>query len=43
MAMRFNRDVEPGDRLDVKVVFVDPRQDIIQFAEMTQSLEQAMS
>ncbi len=33
MAMRFNRDIEPGDRLDVKAVFVDPRQDIIQFAE----------
>jgi exoribonuclease II len=40
MAMRFNRSVEPGDRLDVKVVYVDPRQDIIQFAE-TQSLQQA--
>lgn len=41
MAMRFNRPVEPGDRLDVKVVFVDPRQDIIQFTELSQSLEQA--
>lgn len=41
MAMRFNRDVEPGDRLDVKVIFVDPRQDIIQFAETTQPLHQA--
>ncbi len=40
MAMRFNRSVEPGDRLDVKVVFVDPRQDIIQFAETSQPLEQ---
>jgi exoribonuclease-2 len=41
MAMRFSRSIEPGDRLDVKVVFVDPRQDIIQFAELTRSLEQA--
>lgn len=41
LAMRFSRDIEPGDRLSVKAVFVDPRQDIIQFAE-TASLEQAM-
>lgn len=41
LAMRFNRDIEPGDRLSVKAVFVDPRQDIIQFAEAA-SLEQAM-
>ncbi|MBW4464370.1 MAG: ribonuclease R [Pegethrix bostrychoides GSE-TBD4-15B] len=41
MAMRFNRDIEPGDRLDVKAVFVDPRQDIIQFAEA--QVEQAIS
>ncbi len=41
MAMRFNRSVEPGDRLDVKVVYVDPRQDIIQFAESIQSVESA--
>lgn len=42
MAMRFNRPVEPGDRLHVKVVYVDPRQDIIQFTELSQSLEQAV-
>lgn len=41
MAMRFSRPVEPGERLNVKVVFVDPRQDIIQFTELSQSLEQA--
>ncbi|MFM7423650.1 MAG: ribonuclease catalytic domain-containing protein, partial [Elainella sp.] len=41
MAMRFSRSVEPGDRLDIKVVYVDPRQDIIQFMETSQSLQQA--
>jgi exoribonuclease-2 len=41
MAMRFSRPIDPGDRLDIKAVFVDPRQDIIQFAELTRSLEQA--
>jgi exoribonuclease II len=41
MAMRFNRPIEPGDRLDIKVVYVDPRQDITQFAELTRPLEQA--
>jgi exoribonuclease-2 len=41
MAMRFNRPIEPGDRLDIKVVYVDPRQDIIQFTELTRPLEQA--
>ncbi len=35
LAMRFNRPVELGDRLDVKVTYADPRQDMIQFAEMT--------
>jgi exoribonuclease-2 len=41
MAMRFDRAVEPGDRFDVKVVFVDPRQDIIQFTQSVQSMESA--
>jgi exoribonuclease II len=35
LAMRFNRDVEPGDRLMLKVSHVDPRQDIIHFQEVT--------
>jgi exoribonuclease II len=35
LAMRFNRPIEPGDRLDVKVTYADPRQDVIQFAEST--------
>jgi exoribonuclease II len=34
LAMRFNNQVEPGDRLEVKVVHADPRQDVIQFQEM---------
>ncbi|MBD2462626.1 VacB/RNase II family 3'-5' exoribonuclease [Oscillatoria sp. FACHB-1407] len=36
LAMRFNRQVEVGDRLDVKVAYADPRQDIIQFTEMVE-------
>jgi exoribonuclease-2 len=37
LAMRFTRSIELGDRLDVKVTYADPRQDIVQFAEMTRS------
>jgi exoribonuclease-2 len=40
MAMRFNRSVEVGDRLEIKVSYVDPRQDIIQFMEVTGSMAQ---
>ncbi|HEY9660690.1 MAG TPA: ribonuclease R family protein [Allocoleopsis sp.] len=36
MAMRFNRSIELGDRLDIRVTYVDPRQDIIQFSEVAQ-------
>jgi exoribonuclease-2 len=35
LAMRFNRSVSLGDRLDVKVTYADPRQDVIQFAELS--------
>ncbi len=42
LAMRFNRDVEPGDRLEVKVTFVDPRQDIVHFTEMAEPVAQAI-
>ncbi|QYO67693.1 ribonuclease catalytic domain-containing protein [Leptolyngbya sp. 7M] len=41
MAMRFSRPVELGERIAIKVTYVDPRQDIIQFTELTRSLEQA--
>lgn len=34
LAMKFTRPVEPGDRLEVKVSYADPRRDIIQFTEM---------
>jgi exoribonuclease II len=30
---RFTRPVEVGDRLDLKVAYADPRQDVIQFSE----------
>jgi exoribonuclease-2 len=36
LAMRFNRPIELGDRLDVRVTYADPRQDVIQFAESTE-------
>lgn len=32
--MRFNRTVGLGDRLEIKVSYADPRQDVIQFQEM---------
>lgn len=35
LAMRFNRDIEPGDRLVLKVSHVDPRQEIVHFQEVT--------
>lgn len=34
LAMRFNRDVTPGDRLQLRVSLADPRQDIIHFEEV---------
>ncbi|MBF2079981.1 MAG: VacB/RNase II family 3'-5' exoribonuclease [Synechococcales cyanobacterium T60_A2020_003] len=34
LAMRFTRPIAPGDRLEVKVSYADPRRDIIQFTEM---------
>jgi exoribonuclease-2 len=35
MAMRFTRPVEVGDRLELKVIYADPRQDVVQFIELT--------
>lgn len=43
MAMRFNRPIEVGERLQIKAVYVDPRQDIIQFAEVMESAVQAVA
>jgi exoribonuclease-2 len=37
LAMRFNRPIEPGDRLEVRVTYADPRQDMIQLTEVTES------
>lgn len=33
LAMRFDRDVELGERLQVRVTYANPRQDVIHFAE----------
>jgi exoribonuclease-2 len=38
LPMRFTRDVELGDRLALKVVYADPRQDSIQFQEVSPEL-----
>ncbi|MCY7275559.1 MAG: RNB domain-containing ribonuclease, partial [Phormidesmis sp. CAN_BIN44] len=44
IAMRFNRQIEPGDRLNLKVSHVDPKQDVIQFHEVAyQEAPQAVS
>lgn len=40
LAMRFSRGVRPGDRLQLKVVHADPRQDVIQFQQVA---EEAMA
>ncbi|KAM3096251.1 ribonuclease catalytic domain-containing protein [Phormidesmis sp. 146-35] len=40
LPIRFGRSIEPGDRLDLRVSHVDPRQDIIQFQEVTQQAVQ---
>lgn len=39
LAMRFQRSVVPGDQLEVKVGYVDPRQDVIQLQEITYSAQ----
>ena len=36
-AMRFHRAVRPGDRIDVKVTYSDPRQDLLHFQETAPS------
>lgn len=44
MAWRFPRSVELGERLDVRVSYADPRQDVIQFQELIyQTAQQAAS
>ncbi|MBW4655119.1 MAG: ribonuclease R [Kaiparowitsia implicata GSE-PSE-MK54-09C] len=41
LAMRFDRDIYPGDRLDVRVSYVDPRQDVIHFQEVLNPVPEA--
>jgi exoribonuclease II len=43
LAMRFTRPVEVGDRLDLRVTYSDPRQDVIQFAELKPEVQPAMT
>jgi exoribonuclease-2 len=38
LAMHFNRPMEVGERLDVKVSYADPRQDMIRLTEMSRSV-----
>ncbi|MBD1910622.1 MULTISPECIES: ribonuclease R family protein [unclassified Leptolyngbya] len=40
LAMRFDRAIYPGDRLEVKVSYVDPRQDIIHLTEVRSAVTQ---
>jgi len=40
LAMRFDRDIHPGDRLDIQATYVDPQQDIIRFTEVRSPLPQ---
>jgi len=40
LAMRFDRSIQPGDRLDIKVSYVDPRQDVIHFTEVRSAIPQ---
>ncbi len=43
LPMRFERAIEPGDRLYVKVSYVDPRQDILQFKEVAPATTNAIA
>jgi exoribonuclease-2 len=43
LAMRFNRWINPGDRIQVQVTFVDPRQDVIHLREVANQEAQASS
>lgn len=42
LAMRFNRPVQLGERLEVKAVYANPREDIIQFVETTEPARQSV-
>jgi len=40
LAMRFDRTVHPGDRLDIQVTYADPRQDVIHLTEVKSAVPQ---
>jgi exoribonuclease II len=42
LAMRFNRWINPGDRIQVQVTFVDPRQDVIHLREVANQEAQSL-
>lgn len=43
LPMRFNRAVNPGDRLEIKVLHANPRQDFIHFQEMIHQTPQTVN
>ena len=43
LAIRFTRPIEVGDRLELKVTYVDPRQDVVQFSEFKPEAQPAAS
>lgn len=40
MAMRFNNPVQPGDRIELKVTYADPRQDVVHFQHLLETATQ---
>ncbi|QZZ20370.1 VacB/RNase II family 3'-5' exoribonuclease [Leptothermofonsia sichuanensis E412] len=43
LPMRFNRAINPGDRLEIKVLHANPRQDFIHFQEMIHQTPQTVN
>lgn len=43
LAMRFDRDVELGERLQVRVVHVSPRQDVIRMEEVSEDMAESVA
>lgn len=40
MAMRFTNSVQPGDRIELKVTYADPRQDVVHFQHLHETATQ---
>lgn len=40
MAMRFTNSVQPGDRIELKVTYADPRQDVVHFQHLQETATQ---